>query len=107
MCDGAVVGDYVPLFPESLPEHSEDLLDLVEWEVSYHPDYYYWDGYTDTRLGCYNGGTWSFTATDVGNEFEFEDCELAVGLTIDGSGGYDWDEDVFTLDVTIADCDHV
>ena len=107
MCDGVVVGDYVPLFPESLPELSEDLLDLVEWEVSYHPDYYYWDGYTDTRLGCYNGGTWSFTATDVGNDFAFEDCELAVGLTVDGSGGYDWDEDVFDLEVAIDGCDHV
>lgn len=107
MCDGVVVGDYVPLFPESHPEDSEDLLDLVEWEVSYHPDYYYWDGLTDTSLGCYNGGTWSMTAGDAGDEFAFDDCELAAGLVLDGTGGYNWDEDVFTLEVTIAGCDHV
>lgn len=106
-CEGVVVGDYVPLFPQDLPEEGADLLDLVEWEVTYHPDYYYWDGYTDTSVGCYNGGTWSFTATDAGNDFVFEECELAAGLVIAGSGSYDWEEDVFALDATIAGCRHV
>ncbi len=107
MCDGVVVGDYVPLFSQPPPEDHATLLDLVEWEVSYQPDYYYWDGYTDTALGCYNGGTWSFAATDVGNDFSFDDCELAAGLVIDGTGAYDWDEDVFDLDVVIDGCHHV
>jgi pimeloyl-ACP methyl ester carboxylesterase len=107
MCEGVVVGDYVPLFPETPPEEADVLLDLVEWEVSYHPDYYYWDGYTDTSLGCYNQGTWSFASTDVGNDFTFHDCELAAGLVLDGTGHYDAEEDVFTLDVSIGECEHM
>lgn len=107
MCDGVVVGDYWPLFSPPSPDDPDVLLDMVEWEVTYHPDYYYWDGYTDTSLGCYNGGTWSFTATDAIDDFVFADCELAPGLVIDGNGAYDWDEDLFTLDVTIDGCHHV
>ena len=107
MCVGVVVGEYVSLFPTTPPEEPDLLLDLVEWEVSFHPDYYYWDGFTDASLGCYNGGAWSFIAGDGGDEFAFDNCELAAGLVLDGTGTYDWDEDVFTLDVVIDGCQHV
>lgn len=107
LCQGEVVGEYVPLFPESLPADPNVLLDLVEWELTFHPDYYYWDGVTPTSIGCGNGGTWSMSPTDVGEHYRFDDCELADGLVLDGTGTYHYDDDVFALEVTIDGCRHV
>jgi hypothetical protein len=103
-CDGDVVGVYQPLFSAGADDDPETLLDALEWEVSYLPEYYYWDGYTDSGAGCPNGGTIAFTATDAGDEFVFEDCGFAPDVVVTGTGAYDWENDVFTLDVTIGVC---
>lgn len=106
-CDGDVVGVYQPLFSAGGDDDPETLLDAIEWEISYLPEYYYWDGYTDSGAGCPGGGTVSFTAADVGDEFVFEDCALSPEVVVTGTGAYDWENDVFTLEVSIGDCAHV
>ena len=106
MCDGVVVDEYVPLFPDPLPDDEEFLLDSIEWEIIFHPDYYYWDGVTDSSVGCYNGGTWSFSGTDDGNDLRFDDCELVPGVTINGTGAYDFEGDIFTLSATVNGCSY-
>jgi pimeloyl-ACP methyl ester carboxylesterase len=104
VCDGEVIGVYQPLFSASPGEDPEILLDTIEWEVYYLPEYYYWDGFTDSGAGCPAGGTVAFTASDAGDEFVFEDCALSPEVVISGTGAYDWENDVFTLDVGIGDC---
>jgi hypothetical protein len=103
-CDGDVVGVYQPLFSAGGDDDPETLLDALEWEISYLPEYYYWDGYTDSGAGCPGGGTVAFTAADAGDEFVFEDCAFSSDVVVTGSGAYDWENDVFTLDATIGDC---
>ena len=48
----------------------------------------------------------TFTAQDETDGFIFEECAFMDGLTLTGEGSYDWEEDVFTLEVQVgaADC---
>lgn len=102
ICDGVVADEYQPLFPVDFAELGpEGLIEAAGLEIYYLPEYYYWDLETDTSVGCSNGGTMSFTATDTGNDFTFADCELAPGVTLDGAGSYDADNDVFDLPITV------
>ena len=111
VCEGDVADSYLPIMPASVGEfdNAEAMLDAIEWELSYMPEYYYWDGVEDTAAGCGLGGTVAFTSTDVGYGFQFEECGLTEGLVISGSGAYDADGDVFTLDITNGgpDCAYV
>jgi hypothetical protein len=108
ICDGEVVGYYVPLLPTRLDEFdtAEAMFDAVEYEITYLPEYYWWDTYTETAIGCHLGGTITVSATETGDELSFEDCALMEEMTLTGRGSYDYEEDVFTLEVTIgtADC---
>jgi hypothetical protein len=46
----------------------------------------------------------TFVATDIGNDFSFDDCGLSEGFTMSGTGSYDWENDIFTLDIDAAGC---
>jgi pimeloyl-ACP methyl ester carboxylesterase len=108
VCEGEVVGYYIPLLPLSLDEFdsAESMLDAIEFEISYMPEYYWWDFVTDTPVGCNQGGTITLTATDAGDGFVLEDCAFMDGLVLSGDGSYNYDEDLFVLDVRIGseDC---
>jgi pimeloyl-ACP methyl ester carboxylesterase len=103
-CEGVVTDPYLPLIPASVDEFedAEAMFDAVEWEITYLPEYYYWDEVEDSGGGCNLGGSVAFLVTDVGYGLEFADCALTVGLVLNGTGGYDFDTDTFTLEVTIG-----
>lgn len=107
LCDGVVMAAYEPILRGEDFDDPEYLLDAIEWDIFFLPEYYYWDWYTDTAIGCTHGGSMSFVATDTGNDFEFSDCGLAPDVILDGTGSYDSEEDVFSLDVTLNGCAHV
>ncbi|MEX1124716.1 MAG: alpha/beta fold hydrolase [Acidimicrobiia bacterium] len=106
-CEGVVADPYLPLFPASVAEFddAEAVFDAVEWEITYMPEYYYWDGVEDTAAGCNLGGSVAFTVTDVGYGFEFADCGLTDGLVLSGTGSYDFETDLFALDVAVGSPD--
>ncbi|MDP9495538.1 MAG: alpha/beta hydrolase [Actinomycetota bacterium] len=106
-CDGVVADPYLPLIPASIDEFedAESMFDAVEWELSYLPEYYYWDGIEDSGAGCNLGGSIAFVATELGYHFEFADCALTEGLVLNGSGSYDFGTDTFALDVTLGSPD--
>jgi pimeloyl-ACP methyl ester carboxylesterase len=64
VCEGDVVGYYIPLLPTSLDAFAsaEAMLDSIEYEIFYMPEYYWWDTETDTPVGCNLGGTITFSA---------------------------------------------
>jgi pimeloyl-ACP methyl ester carboxylesterase len=106
-CDGIVTEDYLPLIPASVDEFedAEAMFDAVEWEISYMPEYYYWDGIEDSAAGCNLGGSVAFLVTEVGYHFEFVDCALTDGLVLNGTGNYVLDTDAFLLEVTVGSPD--
>ncbi|MGH8872904.1 MAG: alpha/beta hydrolase [Acidimicrobiia bacterium] len=103
-CEGEVVGIYLPLLPLTFDEFdsAESMFDSVELEIFYLPEYYWWDTVTDTPVGCHQGGTITFTALEEADGFVFDECVLMEGLSLTGEGSYDWDEDVFILDVHLG-----
>ncbi len=107
-CEGDVVGYYISLLPQSVDEFdsAETMFDSVEFEIFYMPEYYWWDTVTDTPAGCNQGGVITFTAQEETDGFTLEECVFMDGLTLTGEGSYNWDEDIFTLDVQVgaADC---
>jgi len=101
LCPGEVVGYYIPLLPTTPDQFDsiESLFDAVEFEIVYLPEYYWWDTVTDTAVGCHEGGTITLTAGDAGDRFLLDDCAFIEGLVLSGEGSYDYEEDIFTLDV--------
>jgi pimeloyl-ACP methyl ester carboxylesterase len=106
-CEGDVVGYYISLLPLGLDEFdsAETMFDSVEFEIFYMPEYYWWDTVTDTPVGCNQGGVITFTAQEETDGFLLEECVFMEGLTLTGEGSYDWDEDIFTLDVGMGSPD--
>lgn len=107
VCDGAVVGDYVPLPPRSAEDISdiETLIDVIENEIIYTPEYYWWDGYTELTIGCDKGGTFTFGGDEQGDTYGYDSCALTDYLVVDGSGTYDYEDDTFQLDVSLGPTD--
>jgi pimeloyl-ACP methyl ester carboxylesterase len=105
VCEGLLISDYVPLIPGSVSgfESAEEMLDAVEWEVNYLPEYIWWDGVSEDGAGCSLGGAIGFGADDTSYLFDFQECGLTEGMVLDGTGRYDPENDVFELDVTVGD----
>jgi hypothetical protein len=102
-CEGSVSADFVPLAPLNASEFT-DLIDAfisVDNEIYYLPEYYYWDAYTPTTIGCPFGGTLSFAATDNGDSLSLTACSFTNGFSLTGSGTNNYDEGTFTLEVNV------
>jgi hypothetical protein len=74
----------------------------VDNEIYYLPEYYYWDVETPTTIGCPYGGTMYFESSDVGDSLNLEQCAFINGFALTGSGGNDYDNGLFTLDVKVS-----
>jgi hypothetical protein len=59
VCDGFVMDDYVQISPRLAGAFKtpQNALSSVETEIYYLPEYFYWDGFTPTAVGCTYGGT--------------------------------------------------
>jgi pimeloyl-ACP methyl ester carboxylesterase len=100
-CEGVVADAYVPLAPRNANAFKDplDALASAETEISYLPEYYYWDGLEPTNTGCTYGGTLGFEPDGSKYAFSLSDCTFTRNFTIDGTGSYDWDKDRFVLEV--------
>jgi pimeloyl-ACP methyl ester carboxylesterase len=102
-CDGVVAYEFVPLAPLSAADFADPLEAFVsvDDELYYLPEYYYWDLETTTSIGCPAGGTFTFEASDTGEAFTLNECAFSDGFIMTGEGSYDYEADLFTLDVTV------
>ncbi|HET9911806.1 MAG TPA: alpha/beta fold hydrolase, partial [Anaerolineales bacterium] len=62
VCEGVVADDYVPIAPRSAKSFQDpsEALSSAETEIYYLPEFFYWDGFTPTSVGCTYGGTLYF-----------------------------------------------
>jgi pimeloyl-ACP methyl ester carboxylesterase len=100
-CPGVTVDDYVPISPTDASGFV-NLLDALGWtetEINYLPEYYYWDGYTPTSVGCPLSGTLAFEATNV-NNFTLNNCSFANNFVMTGTGSYNANTDKFILTIS-------
>lgn len=103
-CEGVVVRAFVPLAPLEAAEFASPLeaLSSVDDELYYLPEYYFWDLETPTTIGCSRGGTFEFAPSASGEVYTLRSCAFTSGFVMTGSGSYDYEEGLFTLDVTIT-----
>lgn len=101
-CEGDTVGFYIPLLPERIDgfENAEAMFSAIESDLFYLPEYYWWDAVTDTAVGCALGGVLTISAGDTNDVFNLAGCGLIEGVVLSGEGSYDWEQDVFSLDVS-------
>ncbi len=104
ICDGYVMDDYYILSPVTAAEF-RDALDAMwafDIEVFYLPEYYDWDYYTPTAVGCTYGGALAFEPADTGHTFAIEGCAFTQGFVLTGQGAYEDESGTLTFDVTVA-----
>lgn len=103
-CEGVVADEFVPLAPRNAADFADPLeaLAAVDDEIYYLPEYYYWDLETPTTVGCPFGGALTFEPSDLGETFTLTDCAFSAGFVMTGAGDYDYDADLFTLDVSVS-----
>jgi len=106
VCEGILADEYVPLAPSIAREFADPLeaLASVETEIYYLPEFFYWDGYTPTSVGCTNGGTFYFDTNNSGTRynFEFNRCEFTKNFKMTGTGLYNTELDRFVLDIKVT-----
>ncbi|MEI7742164.1 MAG: alpha/beta fold hydrolase, partial [Chloroflexota bacterium] len=98
LCDGSVVGDFVPLAPTPARGADDAVLGLV-WEIVGAPEVVEWSGTYELKVGCGDGGrmTIGVPGPDGRSEITFEQCSWAAGAVFDGTGTMDlgsWDADL-------------
>ena len=102
-CDGFVMDAYVQNAPRFAAAFKSPYkaLSSVETEIYYLPEFYYWDGYTPTSVGCTYGGVISFASNEDGTVFDFhlDKCAFTTNFIMTGSGSYDTNVDEFVLAV--------
>ncbi|MCC7130127.1 MAG: alpha/beta fold hydrolase [Anaerolineae bacterium] len=103
-CPGEVATAFVPLAYADAAEYEDPLqaLAMIDDEIYFLPEYYYWDGATPTSVGCPFGGVLSFEAVDAGEAFTFDGCAFSKGLVMTGSGLYNYDAETFSLQLSVS-----
>jgi hypothetical protein len=104
VCDGVVTRDFVPLAPRNAAAFMNILraADSVYYELYYLPEYYYWDIETPTVIGCPFGGTFAYAPSDIGEAYTITDCAFSDGFIMNGTGGFNYDDYSFTLNITVT-----
>ena len=103
ICQGYVAEEYVPVAPRAAKsfQHLAEALSAAETEIYHLPEFYYWDGFTPTGVGCNYGGTFDFALDDAGTRYNFalDRCEFTTNFKMTGSGLYNSENDRFVLDI--------
>jgi len=56
---------------------------------------------TPTSVGCPFGGMLTYQPSDVGEVFPLTDCAFSAGFVMSSEGSYNYDQELFTLNVTV------
>jgi pimeloyl-ACP methyl ester carboxylesterase len=103
ICEGFVADDYALIAPRDASEFESllEALTSIETEISYLPEYYYWDGFELASAGCTYGGVLSFAYNGSGSKslFTLEKCAFTRNFIMTGNGFYNFNTDRFVLEV--------
>lgn len=104
-CPGEVAETYVPLTPLSASGYSDalDAMIATENELFADPDYVFWDGADELRIGCRNGGFIAVTPATAQDNIRFAECRFVAGLALTGTGTFTFDDGAVAWTVTFDD----
>jgi len=105
VCEGIVADEFVPVAPRAANSFEDlaEALSSIETEIYYLPEFFYWDGYAPTSVGCTYGGILSFDTNEAGTTYNFEwnRCQLIANITLTGSGSYEIENDHMAAQVRV------
>ncbi|HQU36752.1 MAG TPA: alpha/beta hydrolase, partial [Anaerolineales bacterium] len=103
-CEGYLADPHVPLAPRFAVSFGSprNALSAMETEIYYLPEFYYWDGFTPTVVGCNYGGALGYELNNAGTRvnFSLDKCAFAYNFVMTGTGFYNFENDRFVLNVT-------
>jgi pimeloyl-ACP methyl ester carboxylesterase len=103
VCEGSVADPYVPVAPPTTKSFSDPIeaLSSIETEIYYLPEFFYWDGFSPTAVGCTYGGTFDFDMDNASTKyrFNFDQCEFFANFRMTGWGRYHIELDRFVLNI--------
>jgi pimeloyl-ACP methyl ester carboxylesterase len=102
--DPAVIRAYDPILPENASSFADPLesLSAIDTEIQLLPEYYYSDLTKEVSVACPQGGTFTFGPGAGGEAYTFEKCAYLKGFVLTGTGSYNYDESLVTLEVQIS-----
>ncbi len=104
VCEGYLIDAHVPLAPRfaAVFGSPRNALSAMETEIYYLPEFYYWDGFTPTSVGCNYGGVFGFSMNNAGTRvnFSLNKCAFTNNFIMTGTGFYNIENDRFVLDVS-------
>ena len=86
VCNGDPIPNYVPLASADDLVDPAAALQAIDNAIYYLPEYYSWDIFTPTLVGCPYGGVMSFSPTADGDQLVMAGCELIEGMAMTGTG---------------------
>jgi hypothetical protein len=100
----AVSAFYVPLMPEDVSGFSDplEIFHAIDDEIYYSPEYYYDDFEGEETFACPFGGSFTFVPGGASESYSYENCSFTNGFSITGSGGYDYNTNVITLNAEVS-----
>ncbi len=104
VCQGEVISPYEPLSPADAAAFENPLqaLAAVDTELSYLPEYYFWDYETPTTVACPFGGRLAFESVEEGEAFDLQGCAFSKSFVMTGRGKFDYAAGSFTLEVRVS-----
>ncbi len=102
--DPAVIRAYQPLMPKDVSSFADplEIFSAIDAELLVQPEYYYSYFTEDTTFACPYGGSFTFGPSDAGESYSFTDCAFTNGFAITGTGGYDSNTGLFTLEAEVS-----
>lgn len=103
-CGGKIMTKYIPLAPRDAHDFPSLLtaFQSAETEITYLPEYWYWDYETTTRVGCPFGGWIEFRADGGRVPLVLDHCAFSNGFFMTGTGAFHYNVDRFNLDVSVS-----
>lgn len=100
----AVVRKYEPRIQPKASAYDNplEIMSAIDTEISYLPEYFYGSFEEDVTVGCPQGGSFTFGPSDAGETLTFESCTFTQGFAMTGSGSYDYENGLFTLEVQVS-----
>ncbi len=104
VCEGYVAADFVPLALANAADYASPLeaLYAVDNEINYLPEYYYNISADINAIACPYGGTFTFEFGDTSDQYTLSNCAFSQGFVMTGSGSYDYDSGLLTLEVDVT-----
>lgn len=102
--DPAVVSPYVPFMPEDVSMYSDplDIFLAIDEELLYTPEYYYSLFEEEETFACRFGGSFTFAPSEAGETYSYENCAFTNGFAMTGTGSYNYNEGVLTLNSEVS-----